>query len=358
MGDNGQMSSGEFSIGDVGGVLSALVAHSGDCVAIIDLDGIVRQWNPACESALGWPAEKTVGAYLPHIPDNVRLRFVNDLRAVAASGAPARRQLDSVRSDGSAIATDAVMIPLVDGDGDPSGVLLLIGGISSDQRLDAQRVAFASMVGRRLLDPLVDVASAAQLLARPEVAVDDSRRSQLSGAVVERSHEAISMVQDLLLMADLDEGTVDLRREPCDPGALVTRVVSGMGPRAERVVVDFDPAVGSAQLDPMRVSQAVDTLLDASLRVCPQDTDVEVSVYRDGEDIAIEVRDQGPEVLPSEREAIFDRFYNGPDERGRLDGGIPLHIVKGVADLHGGTVRAESASSGTRFLMRLPALAH
>jgi two-component system sensor histidine kinase KdpD len=74
-----------------------------------------------------------------------------------------------------------------------------------------------------------------------------------------------------------------------------------------------------------------------------------------GTNIEISVEDDGPGISPSDLPLVFERFYRARDTAGRVKGsGLGLAIVRGFVTLCGGSVRAESSSSGTRFVVTLP----
>jgi signal transduction histidine kinase len=150
------------------------------------------------------------------------------------------------------------------------------------------------------------------------------------------------------------------RREPLD-AAWVVREAAGEAapialghnlsvdvPSAERLVVE-----GSAD----ELHRLVLNLIQNALVHTPAGTTVEVRARREGDQVAIEVSDEGPGIPPELRAQIFDRFVRGEGDRGGSTGGsgLGLSIVRAVAESHGGSVElADSESGGAHFTVRLP----
>jgi two-component system sensor histidine kinase MprB len=102
---------------------------------------------------------------------------------------------------------------------------------------------------------------------------------------------------------------------------------------------------------PGRVSRAVSNLIDNAAKWSPPSSEVEIAV-REG---TVTVRDHGPGVDPADLPHVFDRFYRSPRARTMAGSGLGLAIVKQVADSHGGTVTAATATGGgALFVLQFP----
>lgn len=136
-----------------------------------------------------------------------------------------------------------------------------------------------------------------------------------------------------------------------------------------RYVVDVTPPDLTLEADAERLRQIVTNLLQNAIRHSPHGGEVRLDAYPDGDDVVIEVSDQGPGIAPEDRERIFERFARGSTASHAQPGlgvptasggtGIGLAIVRWAVDLHGGTVGvADSpAGQGATLRLRLPATA-
>ncbi|WP_232333657.1 sensor histidine kinase [Agromyces laixinhei] len=178
------------------------------------------------------------------------------------------------------------------------------------------------------------------------------------GRIESESVRMTDLVEDLLLLARLDEGRA-LAALPVDLGDVVVEAVgdaqaAGPGHEWEVRVPDVAAIVVG---DEPRLRQVVTNLL-ANARVhTPDGTSIVASVRRDGAEIVLSIEDDGPGIPPALADSLFERFARGDSSRSRLAGstGLGLAIVRAVTLAHGGTADVESEPGSTRFTVRLPA---
>jgi hypothetical protein len=177
-------------------------------------------------------------------------------------------------------------------------------------------------------------------------------REQLASAVASAADEAARLsriTDDLLLLARSDEDQLLARTEPTDIGALLARsadLARSRGATAGVTCRVDAPAGLTAIIDPDRIRQGVDNLIDNALRFSPRGGEIVISARADGPDLVIEVADQGPGFPPDYLAHAFERFAK-PD-RGQGDGGagLGLAIVRAIAQAHGGRAVAGNGPAG------------
>jgi signal transduction histidine kinase len=150
-------------------------------------------------------------------------------------------------------------------------------------------------------------------------------------------------------------GKLDWRLEPGDLCALVRQAAAAFSGaadrRGQRIVLEL-PASASARFDAQSLRQSVDNLLSNAIKYAPVGSAVTLRVTSAGGAAQIEVSDDGPGILPEERERIFEPFHRAP---GAAPGaGLGLAIVREIARRHGGSVRVVDAARGARFRLELP----
>jgi len=340
-----------FDIGSAHAALDALMRHTSDCIKVLDLDGRVVKWNDACHRFYGWSANEVIGVRLPHVPSELAMRTVADIRAIASAGRMVERETEAVRADGTSTVMKLIIIPIVDNDGDVSGVMSIAREATSGMSLERMRTEFATLVGRRLHDPLAAVASAAQLLARPEMQRDRARVNSTLTAIAERSRQAARFVDEMLVLADLAEGRLVIDREPVELYDLVTEVLGSIGSTAGQVVVDVDPGVQPVVGDPQRIAQAVTALIERAQERAPGEA-VHVSLSGSGASVALSITEKRLQAA----DAPVPNGRVGSDEHARDDFGIALALARRVATAHGGDLRTEFSADGVRYTLRLPAV--
>jgi signal transduction histidine kinase/ActR/RegA family two-component response regulator len=218
---------------------------------------------------------------------------------------------------------------------------------------------FFAILGHELRNPLAPIQTATELLrmrgGTPEREL----------AVIERQTRHLTrLVDDLLDVARIARGGVDLSREPVDVAEIVRNATDMVEPLlvkhhhqltmniARGLVVDADPT---------RLAQILGNLLTNAASYTPPGGSIEVRAVRDGDRITIRVRDTGigipAEMLPN----IFEPFVQQrqPLDRSRGGLGLGLAIVRSLVEAHGGSVRAhsEGPGHGTEVTVELPAAA-
>ena len=214
---------------------------------------------------------------------------------------------------------------------------------------------FVADASHELRTPLAAVRAYAELFTRGADRRPEDLARSMSGITRESERMSV-LVEDLLLLARLDEGR-PLEREAVD----LDRVVGDAVETARAVDPDRPLTLTSQPVqvlgDAERLRQIVDNLLSNARAHTPPQTPVSVSVGHDGTDAYVEVSDSGPGLADDEVGRVFERFYRADESRSRASGGVGLglSIVAAVAESHGGSVSAVSQEGkGATFRIVLP----
>jgi heavy metal sensor kinase len=172
-----------------------------------------------------------------------------------------------------------------------------------------------------------------------------------------------AIVENLLTLARVDEGGLELLRRDTDLGDIAADVACALGAMAEsrEVRVTLDAAPVAVVGDRERLRQVVSNLVDNAIKYSPAGGEVHVRVWRDDGNAALEVRDAGPGIPEWARPSIFDRFYRVDASRARAGGagggsGLGLAIAREIVQAHGGSIWVECPpSGGTSFRFTVPA---
>ena len=207
---------------------------------------------------------------------------------------------------------------------------------------------FLAMLGHELRNPLDVIGSAVRVLAmKPS-----------DGDVTERAHDVIGrqvrqlgrLVDDLLDVGRVTTGKISLSLTPVDLAETVRRCVTGLLPAEEfsRHQVSLHAEPTWVMADQARVEQIVMNLLSNAVKYTPSGGDIEVTVGGDGQTARLSVKDTGAGMTPYMLERVFDLFFQGERTLDRAEGGlgIGLTLVRRLAELHGGSVSAESPGPG------------
>ena len=213
----------------------------------------------------------------------------------------------------------------------------------------ARQRALVADASHELRTPFAVLRGELELAARP-----GRSREELAAAVEHAGEEAARLAritEQLLFLARSDEDRIQPRLEPAAIGPLLARSADHATGRAQAAGVSIEvdaPAGLVAEVNPDRIREAVDNLVDNALRFAPAGTPVVITARPDGPHLVIEVRDQGPgfpaEFLPR----AFERFARPDSGRARSDGGagLGLAIVSAIAHAHRGRAVARNLPGG------------
>jgi CheY-like chemotaxis protein/anti-sigma regulatory factor (Ser/Thr protein kinase) len=168
----------------------------------------------------------------------------------------------------------------------------------------------------------------------------------------------LALINDVLDLAKVEAGRLELDRTPFDLRDLVTETVAGLRPLAERkhLVIASDVRVGRFVADRGRVRQVLYNLLSNAIKFTPEQGSISISAAVDRGTVQVAVSDTGPGIAPEDQKVIFDEFSQVGDVGGRQQGtGLGLALARRLVEAHGGTIELESElGSGSRFTATFP----
>jgi two-component system phosphate regulon sensor histidine kinase PhoR len=287
--------------------------------------------------------------------------FLNYVEAVRKGEGAPRHEIEFVESSRSVwLEATGTAIPPLNSQQGP-WVLFVLHDITQQKKLEAVRKDFVANVSHELRTPLSVIKGYIETLVdgHRDIPLDD--RERFLKTVQRHTERLNSLLEDLLTLSRLESLNPGLRRESTDLAALIADVIADYRarPAAEghRLGVAIDPAVGNLLIDPLKVTQVLDNLLDNALKYTPQGSHLDVSARLRGSEVEVCVRDNGPGIPAEDLPHIFKRFYRVDKGRSRDKGGtgLGLSIAKHIVQLHGGRVWVESApGQGSAFHFSLP----
>jgi PAS domain S-box-containing protein len=219
---------------------------------------------------------------------------------------------------------------------------------------------FLAMLGHELRNPLGTLTNAVAVLER--LRGDETMRHVV--AIIGRQTGHLGrLVDDLLDVARVTSGKIELQRGPVELRALAGRCLDALAQagRTDRHTVVLEGERVHVDGDAARLEQVLNNLLDNALKYTPGAGRVTIRTERAGETAVLRVRDTGQGIRTDLLARVFDLFVQEPQSLDRSRGGLGLGLalVKRLVELHGGSVAVWSAGpgQGSEFTVRLPALA-
>jgi PAS domain S-box-containing protein len=319
-----------------------------DGLVVLDSRLHVLEANERFSQMIGVPTPAGRALY-----DVVRLRALYEVfEASLKSGEAAERTVRLADE----LVWQVLVVPL------PAGSRAAAVGVLRDvtrlERTESMRRTFVADVSHELRTPIASIAAAAETLE--EAAPDESERRELVGLVQRQSARMKELIDDLMDLAQIESGAVELALEAVPVTELLREVAQDLASdaarRRVRITVTGD-ANASMLADRRRVLQIARNLLDNAIKFSPEGETIRLGAESGPGWAGFSVSDNGPGIPRAEREKVFQRFYQVDRSRSktRPGTGLGLAIVKHLVHLHQGTVEIESeAGQGSLFRIRLP----
>jgi len=219
--------------------------------------------------------------------------------------------------------------------------------------IDEQRRSFLADVTHELRTPLSVIRGQAEAIADGVYPGDTAHLAP----ILDATQTLDRLVEDLRTMVLTDAGSLILRQEQVDVGALVKDTVEPFRAQAESAGVslagDFAPDLPPLELDAARIRSAIGNLIANAIRHTPAGGSVKVAATLSGDRVVIAVNDTGEGIPATLLPHVFERFVKGPGSSGS---GLGLAIAHDIIVAHEGTLEIESAPGvGTTVRASLPA---
>jgi signal transduction histidine kinase len=227
--------------------------------------------------------------------------------------------------------------------GPVTGVAVTIRSGRGRARLDRERSDLVATVAHELRSPLTGVKGFVQaLLNRWDKLNDDQKKLMLTTVSVD-SDRLSRLIAELLDIARLDTGRLQLHPRPSDAAVLAERVVNSVQQTTTSRPIELHakPDLPSVTVDPDKFTQVVTNLVENAVR--HGEGTVRVHVSSGPEMVTLTVEDQGEGIPVELRRRVFTKFWKGGKSAGS---GLGLYLVGGLVKAHGGTVTVSDATGG------------
>ena len=232
------------------------------------------------------------------------------------------------------------------------------------QRLDRAKSAFVSIAAHELRTPLASIAGYVEMLLDGDAGALNEQQADYLNIVESGAQRLLRLTRDLLDVARLESGRLELVLLPSDLAGLIWDVIVELRPQLEardqRVDFSVAPDLPLALVDPARAAQVLGNLVGNASKYGPPASTICVSLEREPQDrglLRVTVTDKGPGIALEDQERLFrpfERAANG-SARGQAGVGLGLYISRSLVELHGGRIRVESEPGrGASFCVTFP----
>ena len=223
------------------------------------------------------------------------------------------------------------------------------------EEVDRLQRALVNAVSHDLRTPLATIKASASTLRNTEAALHFADREELLALIDNQTDRLDRLVTNLLDLARVESGVLELRNEPITVGDLVNDALRNFGPvsGSADITVTIDPDLPLVDVDHLLIGQVFANLLDNAVRHAPPHTAIAISAsLREDGLVQVSVQDRGPGIARAERTNVF-RMFNRSGASGGT--GVGLSIAKAFVEAHGQEIWVQdSPDGGARFCFTLP----
>jgi len=360
----------------------SIFENSPDCIKVLELDGTLSRMNTNGLCILEVDDfEYFAGRQWVDFWDGDENELAYQAVQSAAKGKPSRFEGFCKTAKGTDKYWDVSVAPVFDAEGKPNRLISTSRDLTERRegerereellkreqtaRRDAEianrmRDEFLATVSHELRAPLSSILGWARLMEKGKL--DETTRQKAVGTIVRNAESQNRLIEDLLDVSRIISGKLRLEVITLKPINVVESALETVRPAAEakgiRLEIKETPDVSHIVGDPNRLQQVIWNLLSNAIKFTPNGGEVSVGIERRDDYTEIKVTDTGVGIKDEFLPHVFERFRQADASSIRKFGGLGLGlaIVRHITEMHGGTVRVESAgeNAGSTFIVRLP----
>ncbi len=217
-----------------------------------------------------------------------------------------------------------------------------------DMEAERLRNSLLSSISHDLRTPLATIVGSASTLVEEDDTLKAEDKLELSRAIYDEAQRMSSLVNNILDMARLDAGVIELNKQwyPLEEiiGAVLTRLQKRMADRL--VSVKLPPGIPMIYVDTVMIEQVLINLLENALRYTPEGSPLEIMAEASSIAVEISVADKGPGIPKGIENQLFEKFYRVQREAAQSGVGLGLAICRAIIEAHGGSIQAQNRPTG------------
>ncbi len=310
-------------------------------------EGGMRYLSESYLKMSGQSIEEAAGlGWLRALAPDVAEQTGRDWSDAVAAGTPWNHELLVDGSDGARKAVLSRGFPVRD----ESGRIISWAGINLDitDRKDAEefREAFLGILSHELGTPITSIYAASVLMGRPDL--DPARQAELIDDLGHEAERLQRLVEDLVVLARAERGTIQVHTEPVLLQHLLRKVCDQEQKRWPecRISLSLAKPLPVARAEDAFVEQIVRNLIENAAKYGPRGGQVDVIVDAPDGSVRVRVLDRGPGIDPAEAERLFDVFYRSHRTARVAGSGIGLFVARRLVESIGGTIWARPRDDG------------
>ncbi|WP_138416884.1 ATP-binding protein [Aquibacillus sediminis] len=241
------------------------------------------------------------------------------------------------------------------------GAVAVIRDMTEERRLDQLREDFIANVSHELRTPISMLQGYSEAIV-DDIAASKEEKNELASIIYEESLRMGRLVNELLDLARMKSGHIQLNQDHVQLGLYLERIVRKFKGLAKEknieLKLDVDQNLKMVTFDPDRIEQVLTNLIDNAINHTNENGNVTIKVEAEQDIIQFSIMDTGTGIPQEDLPFVFERFYKADKSRKRQKKkgtGLGLEIAKNIVEAHHGSISVQSKhGEGTTFTFKLP----
>lgn len=344
-------------------------------ILMLDPEGRIVSWNAGAERIKGYSSQEIIGQHFSRFYPTEDVERDKPAHELKVAGEQGRLEDEGwrVRKDGSRFWANVVITALRDGMGRLRGFAkvtrdsteqkraqqLLLHAKEEAERASKFKDQFLSTMSHELRTPLNAVLGFSDLLADERYGPLNDRQRRYVNHIHTGGKHLLKLISDILDLSKIEAGRMELTPEDVAVASACAEVLSALQPLADKksqtLLQQIEPSL-HVRADATRFKQILLNLIGNAIKFTPEGGRVELAAHRAGEQVSVEVRDNGPGVPLQDQQRIFEAFYRRTQSGAAIEGtGLGLAITVRLVELHGSKLEIDSKpGEGTCFHFSMP----
>ncbi|ARK09295.1 ATP-binding protein [Fibrella sp. ES10-3-2-2] len=355
--------------------IDTLIQVMSDGIIGLDQNRYILFVNQAASRLLSLTESDLLGKYAPDIA------ATNDLMRTLIQDVMPPLQRTPSAPEGAGATGEASLLKIYDGDkesyftrqtqpvditrtGDEqavrAGYVIVLKNVTSYKELDLAKTNFIATVSHELKTPISSIKMSLKLLDDQRIGSLNDEQKDLLTDLRADADRLLAITGELLNMAQVESGQIQLNIQPVDAGDIVGYAVNALRVAADQRAIslhtDLPAGLPQIRTDPDKASWVLINFLSNAVRHSPDESRIEVSAKPVKQGIEFRVRDYGAGIRPEHRDRIFDRYFRAPGSNGQASGtGLGLAISSEfIQSMHGRIGLDTTVTDGAAFWFTLP----
>ena len=353
--------------------LSRAVEQSPACIVITDREGHILYVNPKFTQLTGYSSEEVIGKNPRFLKSGKQsVEFYKELWGAILAGKEWRGEFHNKKKNGELYWELASISSIQDAAGHATYLIAVKEDITERKRLenelllandrlkelDKRKSAFVANVSHELKNPLAIIRESMALILDEAIGEVNPKQKEILEMGKRGTDRLIRLVSDLLDLAKIEAGKMELKREEIDLRVLVEEVLKNYEREISKKQLflqkEIQSSTGLSWGDHDKLAEVIINLLSNAIKYTPKGGNIVVKLEGNEKEIRFEIADTGPGIPEDYQEKVFDKFTRIIVEK-QEGTGLGLPIAKEIIELHEGKMWIENKmGKGSRFIFTIP----